>query len=74
MRTKKCLALVLMLAMLIGMMPTSVFAYYEESFPDEPTSIDVCTEGKTYSLYTEENLENTDGMTFLYVVKRDGRY
>ena len=74
MRTKRCLALLLTLAMLVGLVPTSVFAYYEDSYYDEPISIDVCTEGKTYSLYTEENLENTDGMTFLYVAKRDGRY
>ena len=35
MKTKKILALFLMLAMLIGMMPMSVFAYSEDYFYDE---------------------------------------
>ena len=73
MKTKRILALFLMLAMLIGMMPTAVFAYHEESFFDGD-SVDVCTEGKTYSLFTEDNLEEQDGTTFLYVVKRGDRY
>ena len=64
MKTKRLLALFLMLAMLIGIMPTAVFAYHEESFFDGD-SVDVCTEGKTYSLFTEDNLEEQDGTTFL---------
>ena len=66
-------AVILMLTMLIGIMPMTVFAYYEESFFDGD-SVDVCTEGKTYSLYTEENLEGQNGTTFLYVVKSGDRY
>ena len=73
MKTKRLLALFLMLAMLIGIMPTAVFAYHEESFFDGD-SVDVCTEGKTYSLFTEDNLEEQDGTTFLYVVKKGDRY
>ena len=74
MKTKRILALLLMLAMLIGMMPMSVFAYSEDYFYDEETSIDVSTDGKVYSIYTEDNLEQQNGTTFLYVVKRDDRY
>ncbi len=64
---------ILILSMLIGVMPTSVFAYYEVPFLDGD-SVDVCTEGKTYSLYTEDNLEQQNGTTFLYVVKSGDRY
>ena len=67
------LSIIMMLAMLIGMMPTAVFAYNEESFFDGD-SVDVCTEGKTYSLFTEDNLEDQNGTTFLYVVKSGDRY
>ena len=55
------------------MMPMTVFAYYEVPFFDGD-SVDVCTEGKTYSLYTEDNLEQQNGTTFLYVVKSGDRY
>ena len=74
MKTKRILALLLMLAMLIGMMPMSVFAYSEDYFYDKETSIDVSTDGKVYSIYTEDYLDEKNGMTFLYVVKRDDRY
>ena len=67
------LSIIMMLSMLIGIMPLSVFAYYEEPFFDGD-SVDVCTEGKTYSLFTEDNLEDQNGTTFLYVVKSGDRY
>ncbi|MBR4954583.1 MAG: hypothetical protein IKY46_01555, partial [Clostridia bacterium] len=73
MKTRRFFALLLTLAMLAGMMPTSAYAYYEESFFDGD-SVDVCTAGKTYSLYTEDNLEQQNGTTFLYVAKRGDRY
>ena len=73
MKAKRFLALLLTVVMLLGMMPTSVFAYYEVPFFDGD-SVDVCTEGKTYSLYTEDNLEQQNGTTFLYVVKSGDRY
>ena len=73
MKTRRILALFLMLSMLLGIMPTAVFAYHEETFFDGD-SVDVCTEGKTYSLFTEDNLEGQDGTTFLYVVKKGDRY
>ena len=74
MKTKRFLALFLMLAMLIGMMPMTVFAYSEDYFYDEEPSIDVSTDGKVYSIYTEDYLDEKNGMTFLYVVKRGDRY
>ena len=67
------LSILMMLSMMIGIMPLSVFAYYEEPFFDGD-SVDVCTEGKTYSLFTEDNLEDQNGTTFLYVVKSGDRY
>ena len=74
MKTKKIIALFLMLIMIVGIMPTTVFAYSEDYFYDEEPSIDVSTDGKVYSIYTEEYLDEKNGMTFLYVVKRDDRY
>jgi len=73
MKTKRILALLLSVMMVLGMMPMTAFAYHEESFFDGD-SVDVCTEGKTYSLFTEDNLEEQDGTTFLYVVKKGDRY
>ena len=70
---KRFLALLLSVIMVLGMMPMTAFAYHEESFFDGD-SVDVCTEGKTYSLFTEDNLEEQDGTTFLYVVKKGDRY
>ena len=66
-------AVILMLSILIGIMPMTVFAYYETPFFDGDY-VDVCTEGKTYSLFTEDNLEGQNGTTFLYVVKSGDRY
>ena len=66
-------AVILMLSMLIGIIPLTAFAYYEEPFFDGD-AVDVCTEGKTYSLFTEDNLEDQNGTTFLYVVKSGDRY
>ena len=73
MKAKRILSLMLSIVMLLGMMPASAYAYYEESFFDGD-SVDVCTAGKTYSLYTEDNLEQQNGTTFLYVVKKGDRY
>ncbi len=74
MKTKRIWALLLMLALLIGMMPMSVLAYSEDYFYDEESSIEVSTDGKVYSIYTEDYLDEQNGMTFLYVVKRGDRY
>lgn len=68
MKSKRFLALLLSLVMVLGMMPLTVFAYYDGD------SLEVCTEGKTYSLFTEDNLEGQNGTTFLYVVKKGDRY
>lgn len=73
MKSKTLVALLLCAVMLIGMLPMSTMAYYEETFPDEG-SLEVCTEGKTYSLFTEDGLDDRNGMTFLYVVKSGDRY
>ena len=59
MKSKTLVAFLLCAVMLIGMLPTPAVAYYEDPIPEEPSSIDVHAEGKTYSLYTEDNLENT---------------
>ena len=67
-------AWILVSAMLMSMLPMSVFAYSEDYFYDEETSIDVSTDGKVYSIYTEDYLDEQNGMTFLYVVKRGDRY
>ena len=70
MKAKRFLALLLTVVMLNGMMPASVLAYYEHG-----TSLDVTAEGKTYSLFTDDyGYDELLGMTFLYVVERDGRY
>ena len=70
MKTKRFLAVLLSLAMFIGMLPMSAFASYELG-----TSLDVSAEGKMYSLFTGNYLHNEHlGMTFLYVVERDGHY
>lgn len=74
MKTKRFLALLLSVMMVLGMMPMTVFAYSEDYFYDEETSIDVSTDGKVYSIYTEDNLEQQNGTTFLYVVKSGDRY
>ena len=68
MKAKRFLALLLSVIMVLGMMPMTVFAYYDGD------SLEVCTEGKTYSLFTEDNLEGQNGTTFLYVVKSGDRY
>ena len=65
---KRFLALLLSVGMVLGMMPLTAFAYYDGD------SLEVCTEGKTYSLFTEDNLEGQNGTTFLYVVKSGDRY
>ena len=74
MKMKKILAVLLSVVIALGMMPMSVFAYSEDYFYDEEPSIDVKTDGKVYSIYTEDYLDEKNGMTFLYVVKRDDRY
>ena len=68
MKAKRFLALLLSVIMVLGMMSMTVFAYYDGD------SLEVCTEGKTYSLFTEDNLEGQNGTTFLYVVKSGDRY
>ena len=79
MKTKRILALLLAVAMLIIVMPTTAGArYYEDyhyvSYDRLDISLPVTTEGKTYSLFTEANLENQDGTSFLYVMKSGDRY
>ncbi|MBR2321695.1 MAG: hypothetical protein IKA57_06125 [Clostridia bacterium] len=62
------LSILMMLSMLLGIMPLTARAFFDGD------SLDVCTEGKTYSLFTEDNLEEQNGTTFLYVVKSGDRY
>lgn len=66
MRTKRILALLLSAVLLLGIMPITTIA--------AEMPIPVTTEGRTFSLFTEDNLEDQFGTTFLYVVKKDGRY
>ena len=73
MKTKRFLALLLSVVVVLGMMSLAAFAYYEAPFFDGD-SVDVCTEGKTYSLFAENDLEGQNGTTFLYVVKSGDRY
>lgn len=47
MKAKRFLTVLLTVVMLIGMLPASVFAYFERG-----TSLDVSAEGKTYSLFS----------------------
>jgi len=72
-KTNRLLSLFLSLVMVLGLLPTTAGAYYESPFFDGQY-VDVCTEGKTYSLFTEDNLEGQNGTTFLYVVKSGDRY
>lgn len=67
----KALSSLLAAAMLVQLTPISAFA--EEAFNGE-TSLDVTAEGKTYSLFMKDNLENQSGTTFLYVVKSGDRF
>jgi len=65
-KTNRLLSILLTLVMLLGMLPTTAVA--------AEIPIPVTTEGNTYSLFTEENLEGQFGTTFLYVVKSGDRY
>lgn len=70
MKAKRFLAVLLTVVMLIGMLPASVFAYFERG-----TSLDVSAEGKTYSLFFDDyGYDELLGTTFLYIAERDGRY
>ena len=73
MKLKRFGAWLLCMVMLLSSVPlTTAAAYADEEDYDIP--VPVSTEGSTYRLFTEENLENQFGTTFLYVVKRDGRF
>ena len=78
MRAKRILAVLLSIVMVLGMMPVGVSAAHDHSGHLHPMQtefpVPVTTEGNTYSLFTEENLEGQYGTTFLYVVKRNGRF
>ena len=83
MKARRFLALLLTAVMLLGIIPFPAGAesYYDENanlHSEEPEEIEVpipvTTDGKIYSLFTEENLEEQDGTSFLYVIKKDGRY
>ena len=65
-QTNRLLSLLLSFVMVLGMLPTMAVA--------AEIPIPVTTEGNTYSLFTEENLEGQFGTTFLYVVKSGDRY
>lgn len=66
MKATRMLAFLLSVVILVGIMPVAVSS--------AQVPIPVTTEGKTYSLFIGENLEDQDGTTFLYVIKKDGRY
>ena len=67
----KMICIILCIVMLVGMMPMTAISAAAEG---GEVPVPVTTEGNTYSLFTAENLEGQFGTTFLYVVKRDGRY
>ena len=78
MKAKRILSMLLSIVMVLGLMPVGVSAAHDhsESLHTMQTAVPVpvSTEGNTYRLFTEENLEGQYGTTFLYVVKRDGRF
>ncbi len=73
MKTKRLLALLLSMIMVLGILPMAASSEYEEEeYVEVP--IPVTTEGKTYSLFTEEYLDDRHGISFLYVIEKGGRF
>jgi|GEM_PF-1870972 len=70
--TKRLFSLLMSAILLIGAFPLSAVHAQEEEWVEIP--IPVSTEGKTYSLFTEQYLDELHGVSFLYVIKRDGHF
>lgn len=71
----RIVSLLLCILLLVGVMPMAALAYDssdEDEYQELP--VPVTTEGKTYSLCTDEYLDDTHGTSYLYVIKSGGRF